>query len=255
MGRRPLSKEITDEVARTFERLRRENPERNVSAAMVWKNLRNKNPPSIRKVEQLVSKFKREGTLLNDSPWKPIWPDADKNPERMARLLELQGAFLGLMGRPMYQSEGDWAGRLYNSLGDLHPFGQIAYIALYAQRENIATLTGGELNTADLDGLLAISIPFSPEEHWRAVELNLVPKPPTTEQLIEVFELEGSEKSLELFRVFGDLFVDYSANPLGAIQKFVGEKGPSAMKRAIWNRTRPSADQSTDVPLFVPERD
>lgn len=239
MGRKPLDKELTDAVARKYEFLKREMPDKNISAAMVWVKLRDKNPPSKRKVEELVAKFKREGTPVTDFPWKPAWSDADKCPEGMARLLELQGGFLGLMGRPMYVSEADWARRLYYSVGDLDPFGQIVLIMLYAQRENVARLTGGELNTTDLDGFLAISLPYGVENYLKAVELKLVPDPPTTAQVMEVFDLEGSSKNRELILAYGDLLIKYPENPLVAIQKIVGESGFNAEQRAIWNRTPP----------------
>ena len=247
MGRKPLRKELTDAVARKYELLRREIPDRNISAAMVWEKLRDKNPPSRRKVEQLVAKFKSEGTPVVDSPWRPSWAEADKNPEGMARLLELQGAFLCLMGRPMYESEADWARRLYYSLGELYTFGQIVFIMLYAQRENVARLTEEEFSTSDLDGFLAISIPYGVENYMKAVEQKLVPEPPTTEQIKEVFDLEGSSKNQELILAFGDLMEEFPENPLVAIQKSVGESGSYAMKRATWNRTPPATKESTRI--------
>ena len=57
MGRPALSKARVDEVARTYDMVRRQHPDRSVTARMVWERLRNKNPPRFRKVQALVAQF------------------------------------------------------------------------------------------------------------------------------------------------------------------------------------------------------
>jgi hypothetical protein len=152
----------------------------------------------------------------------------------MERLLSLQGAFLGVLGRPMYKSESRWAARLSEALGVLHEFGEVPFIMIYAQRERVAELTGQDLNTDDLDGFLSIGIPYGREAYAAAVAAGLVPNPPTAKELIESIELEGSEVGQEYLRVLRDYLEQSPEDPLTRLHELKEESGSAEVRKSIW---------------------
>lgn len=247
MGRPALSRDRVDEVARTYDMVRRQNPDQSITAKMVWEQLRNKNPPRFRKVQALVAQFKQFGTPSEDAPWHPSWDDSEFR-ECAAHLLGMQAAFLGLLGRPMYTREATWASRLRTILEGYHPYTQVPFVVLYAQRDIMSTLTREKLDTADLDGMLMIDALYSedPGQYELAVQAGAVPSPPSAHEIIQTLNFQASEKAQEFFRVFGAFLTEHPEDPLRAIKMFDDAMGSRIKDWAVWSENRAQVSKPSE---------
>ena len=239
MARPRLRDDLIREIATTFDKLRRKSPGKNVSGETVWNELKRRDPPGKRTVESLVAQFKREGIPTDDNPWHVDWDEADDFPERIAHLLGVQAAFLSLFGRGMTEREARWAGRLRRALEGDHWYAQVPFVVLYSQRELLARLTQRDYDTGDLDYMLALNLLFPEDsrQHALAVREELVPEPPSAQEIIDALEEVGSKDARDMARALGDFFRDYSDNPLQAIRDFVDPIGGSAKGWAVWSHT------------------
>ena len=156
MARPRLRQDVVDRVQIIWD------GDRSLSAAQVHKRIEEELPGQVgvRKVQQLVAKFKAEGVpAFSPTIWHPWrvenWREHGYTSEEVAFLLELESVALLLSGRFLLDHETVWARRLRQALTGLDTDLQMLMVWEYGYRQQIGfALRRPSLSTIDLDTLL-----------------------------------------------------------------------------------------------------